>query len=74
MEIKKKKIDIIKNIDTKKNIIKKDVKLIDNVFFNKLYRNYILSHRKKKKPNIFEIISEKPENKKITEKIREYKI
>ncbi len=56
MEIKKKKIDIIKNIDTKKNIIKKDVKLIDNVFFNKLYRNYILSHRKKKKPNIFEII------------------
>lgn len=69
MEIKKKKIDIIKNIDTKKNIIKKDVKLIDNVFFNKLYRNYILSHRKKKKPNIFEIISEKPENKKIAEKI-----
>ena len=70
MEIKKKKIDIIKHIDKKSNIIMKNIKLIDNLFLNKLYRNYLLSHKKKKNhQNIFEILSEKPEKKKLVEKI-----
>ena len=69
MEIKKKKIDIIRNIDKKNNIIKRDVKLIDNLFLNKLYRNYILSHRKKKRPNLLELIKDKPVNKKMAEKM-----
>ena len=65
-----KKIDIIKNIDKKNNIISKNIKLIDNLFLNKLYRKYLLSQKKKKNhQNIFEILSEKPEKKKFLEKI-----
>ena len=69
MEMKKKRIDLIRNIDRKKNIITKNTKLIDNLFLNKLYRNYLLSQRKKRNLNIFELISEKPEKKKLIEKM-----
>ena len=69
MEIKKKKIDIIRKIDKKDNIVKRDVKLIDNLFLNKLYRNYILSHRSKNHSNLLEMIKDKQENQKITEKM-----
>ena len=69
MEIKKRKIDIIKNIDKKKNIIAKNTKLIDNLFINKLYRNYLLSQRKKRNFHIFDLISKKPGNNKLVEKM-----
>ena len=51
METKKKRIDLIRNINKKKNIIAKNTKLIDNLFLNKLYRNYLLSQRKKRNLN-----------------------
>ena len=69
MEIKNKKEDFIKIINNKNKFIAKNTKLIDNFFLNKLYRNYLLSHRKKNHQNFLEMISEKPENKKLFEKM-----
>lgn len=69
MEIKNKRIDLIKNIDKKNNIIAKNTKLIDNLFLNKLYRNYLIAHKKKKHYTNFELIFQKPEKKKLAEKI-----
>ena len=69
MKIQKKKIDIIRKINKNKNIITENTKLIDNLFMNQLYLKYILSFRKKKRKNLFDLINEKPENKKIVQKI-----
>ena len=69
MKIEKKKIDIIRKINKNKNIITENTKLIDHLFMNQLYLKYMLSFRKKKRKNLFDLINEKPENKKIVEKI-----
>ena len=69
MKIQKKKIDIIRKINKNKNIITENTKLIDNLFMNQLFLKYILSHRKKQRKTLLDMIKEKPENKKIVEKI-----
>ena len=52
MEKKSKRVDIIKNIDQKKNIISSNIRIIENLFIDKLFENYILSNKKIKIKNL----------------------
>ena len=69
MENINKRIDMIKTIDKKNDIIAKNLKLIDNVFLNKLYRNYLLAQRKNRYNNNNKLKYHKTEKKKLAEKI-----
>ena len=64
-----KRIDMITTIDKKNDIIAKNLKLIDNVFLNKLYRNYLLAQRKNRYNNNNKLKYHKTEKKKLAEKI-----
>lgn len=51
MEKKNKRIDIIKNIDQKKKNISSNIRIIENLFIDKLFENYILTNKKIKIKN-----------------------
>ena len=51
LEKKNKRVDIIRKIDQKKNFISSNIRIIENLFIDKLFENYILQNKKIKIKN-----------------------
>ena len=72
MEKKNKRVDIIKNIDKKNNIISSNIRIIDNLFIDKLIESYILTNKKikiKNQTNYEKIFKNSKKNKKSNQKL-----
>ena len=72
MEKKNKRVDIIKNIDKKKNIISSNIRIIENLFIDKLFENYILTNEKikiKNQTNYEKIFRNSKKDKKSNQKL-----
>ena len=72
MEKKNKRVDIIKNIDKKKNIISSNIRIIENLFIDKLFENYILTNKKikiKNQTNYEKIFKNSKKDKKSNQKL-----
>ena len=72
IEKKNKRVDIIKNIDKKKDIISSNIRIIENLFIDKLFENFILTNKKikiKNQTNYEKILKKSKKDKKSNQKL-----